>query len=274
MSRIPALLTTTVTALLPLPNPDADLSLVPTLCIPALNSEMPGPPRSGVAGLVEGVLGACSPGDLLDLRNWYLTLPTGPEGDPDDVFPPALFNFTSPWFRLTDARNGVVFTANVGGATTENSDYPRSELREMSGGQLAGWSNQRGTHTMTLRQAVTRIPQVKPHVVTAQIHDGNDDVMQIRLEGNQLAAQYDDGNSRVIIDPSYVLGTPYDLRITAANGRIEVHYNGALAAQIPRSGTGWYFKAGSYVQSNPQRGDAPDAVGEVVVYALQVNHAE
>jgi hypothetical protein len=273
VSRISALLTTTVTALLPSPIPDADLRLVPTVCIPVSTIVAPVPPRSGLAGLIEGLC-VRSPGDLLDLRNWYLTLPTGAEGDPDDVFPPALFSFTSTWFRLTDARNGVVFTANAGGATTENSDYPRSELREMSGGQLAGWSNQRGTHTMTIWQAITRVPQVKPHVVTAQIHDGNDDVMQIRLERNQLMAQYDDGHSRIIIDPSYVLGTPYNLRITAANGRIEVYYNGALAAEIPKSGTGWYFKAGSYVQSNPARGDAPDAVGEVVVYALQVNHAE
>jgi hypothetical protein len=96
-------------------------------------------------------------------------------------------------------------------------------------------------------------------VVAAQIHDAEDDDVEIRLEGRELIAQYNDGGTDVTIDPAYSLGTLYDLSITAANSRIEVHYNGRLAAEIPVAGDGWYFKAGSYVQSNPQRGDAPDA---------------
>jgi Alginate lyase len=212
------------------------------------------------------------PGDVLDLHNWYLTLPTGTTGSPDNVYPPELLTFSNQWFRLDDARDGVVFTANAGGATTKGSNYPRSELREMQGGKLASWSNVSGTHTMTLRQAITRLPLVKPHVVSAQIHDAEDDVVEIRLEGRELIAQYNDGGTDVTIDPAYALGTPYDLSITAANSRIEVHYNGRLAAEIPVAGDGWYFKAGSYVQSNPQRGDAPDAIGEVVIHSLGVEH--
>ena len=49
-------------------------------------------------------------------------------------------------------------------------------------------------------------------------------------------------------------------------------YNGTQKADIVTSGSGWYFKAGSYVQSNLSRGDAPDALGQVVLYALQVEH--
>jgi hypothetical protein len=33
-----------------------------------------------------------------------------------------------------------------------------------------------------------------------------------------------------------------------------------------------YFKVGSYVQSNPSRGDKPDAYGEVWVYNATVKH--
>ena len=213
------------------------------------------------------------PGDVLDLSNWYLTLPTGRERDPDDVYQPALATYVGSYFRLNDTRDGVVFTANAGGVTTPGSSYPRSELREMSGGNKASWSNVRGTHTLCVRQAVTRLPQVKPHVVTAQIHDAEDDIMMVRLEGERLIAEYRDGNGEVVIDPAYRLGTPYDLRIVAADSRVEVYYNGELKGDIPESGSGWYFKSGSYVQSNTDRGDRPDAVGEVVIYSLQVTHS-
>jgi hypothetical protein len=46
-----------------------------------------------------------------------------------------------------------------------------------------------------------------------------------------------------------------------------------LAATIPRSGSGWYFKTGSYLQSNLDRGGDPNAVAEVVICSLQVEHA-
>jgi hypothetical protein len=76
---------------------------------------------------------------------------------------------------------------------------------------------------------------------------------------------------KITIDPAYVLGTSYDLRITAAESRIEIFYNGRLAAEIPRSGSGWYR---AYVQSNPARGGDSDAAAEVVSYSLHVEHAE
>jgi poly(beta-D-mannuronate) lyase len=214
------------------------------------------------------------PADLIDLNNWYLTLPTGKKGDPDDVYPPALESFVDDWFRLNDARDGITFRANAGGATTKNSKYPRSELREMQGGELASWSNESGTHTMTLRQAVTRLPHTKPHVVTAQIHDEDSDVVMVRLEGTQLKVEYDDGGNEIVIDPNYELGTPYNLRIVATDRKVEVFYNDNQVADLPLSGDGWYFKTGSYVQSNPERGEAPDAVAEVILYSLNVEHSE
>jgi hypothetical protein len=76
----------------------------------------------------------------------------------------------------------VVFTADAGGVTTKNSTYPRSELREMNGDEMASWSNRTGTHTLSVRQAVTELPKAKPELVTAQIHDAESDVMEVRLE--------------------------------------------------------------------------------------------
>lgn len=104
---------------------------------------------------------------------------------------------------------------------------------------------------MTVREAITKLPEVEPHVVVAQIHDG---------EGE------------FILDPDYLLGTPFDVRITAADGRVEVAHNGQVAGEVPLAGEGWYFEAGTYTQSNPERGEAPEVVGQVVIYALDVTH--
>jgi hypothetical protein len=227
---------------------------------------------SATAAGADGKAGV--PGDLLSLENWYLTLPVGPAGDPESIDQPELLTYSGEHFELTPEGDGVVFRAHAGGVTTENSSYARSELREMAGGdEKAAWSNTSGTHTLETREAITKTPTAKPEVVAAQIHDGGDDVMQIRLEGQTLVAQYADGDEQIVIDPAYELGTPYDLRIVAANGGITVFYNGKQAAEIPRSGTSWYWKIGAYTQSNPEKGDPPDAVGEVVVYSLAVEHS-
>lgn len=216
---------------------------------------------------------AAKPGDLIDLENWFLTLPIGPAGDPDSIDQPELLDYRSEWFDLTPDRTGVVFRAPAGGVTTKNSKYPRSELREMNGEEKAAWSNTEGTHTLETRQAITAVPRAKPEVVSAQIHDGGDDVLQIRLERSTLVAQYDDGREQIVIDPVYRLGTPYDLRIVAANGRITVFYNGQRRAEIERSGSSWYWKIGAYTQSNPERGEDADAEGVVVVYSLSIEHS-
>jgi hypothetical protein len=232
----------------------------------------PLPPALPEVAPPDGQGAANKPGDLLDLENWFLTLPIGPPGDPDSIDQPELLDYESEWFDLTPDGSGVVFRAPAGGVTTKNSKYPRSELREMNGEEKAAWSNTEGVHTLESRQAITKVPPAKPEVSATQIHDGGDDVMQIRLEGSTLVAQYADGDEQIVIDPAYELGTPYDLKIVAADGRITVTYNGEQRAEIERSGSSWYWKVGAYTQSNPERGDDPDAVGEVVVYSLSIEH--
>jgi hypothetical protein len=212
------------------------------------------------------------PGDVIDLAPWYLTLPTGKQGSPDTVENPALAKFTNDFFKLNTTRDGVVFSARGDGVTTKNSKYPRSELREMNGSEKAAWSNTTGSHTLDVCEAITKVPSAKPEVVGAQIHDAEDDVLQIRLEGQTLMAQYDDGKSETVIDPAYELGTPYNVRIVAADGKVDVLYNGQKKAELPLKGSGWYWKVGAYVQSNTSKGDA-DSVGEVTVYSLKCVHA-
>jgi Alginate lyase len=213
---------------------------------------------------------ASMPGQLIDPHDWYLTLPTGKKGSPDTIDGSKLATYHSEFFDLNAQRNGIVFHAGTDGVTTKNSHYPRSELREMNGGEKASWSNETGTHEIDVREAFTKLPDAKPEVVGVQIHDASDDVLQIRLEGKTLMVQYHDGKSEAVLDPNYQLGTPFDTRIVAADGKVDVFYNGAKKAELPLSGSGWYWKVGAYVQSNGSHGDGADSAGEVTVYRADV----
>ena len=216
---------------------------------------------------------ASMPGQLIDTNDWYLTLPTGQQGSPDTIDGPQLATFHNKFFALNGQRNGIVFSAGADGVTTKNSHYPRSELREMNGAEKASWSNTSGTHVIDVREAFTKLPEAKPEVVGVQIHDAEDDVMQIRLEGKTLMVQSNDGKTETVLDPDYQLGTPFDTKIIAADGKVDVLYNGQKKASLPLSGSGWYWKVGAYVQSNASKGDGPASTGEVTVYRANVTHS-
>ena len=144
----------------------------------------------------------------------------------------------------------------------------------MNGTEKAAWSNTSGRHTLELCEAITKVPNGgKPEVVAAQIHDGNDDVLQIRLEDKTLIAQYADGEQTVVLDDAYQLGTPYSLTIDASDSTVVVFYNDQQKADLPLAGDGWYWKVGAYVQSNVEHGADPGAIGEVVVHSVRVTHS-
>jgi Alginate lyase len=249
----------------------------PTTEAPAPTSEPPAENKDADKDDKEGGLGEAVaravrfPAQIIDASKWYLTLPTGSEGQPDTV--EDLSTYASKWFQLNDAKDGVVFTANAGGATTVNSHYPRSELREMTGGEKASWDASSGTHTMELEEAITKTPATKPDVISAQIHGGDDDVMQIHLSGSRLTVKYADGDKETVLDPAYKLGERFRVKIQSAAGQVKVWFNGEMKATLPISGAGNYFKAGAYVNSNPEKGADPSDVGQVVIYGLKISHS-
>jgi len=234
---------------------------------------------SGTSPAVDGSNDAAKagvPAQLLDLLNWKLTLPVGSPGSPTEIEQPELASYELvPYFHLNPARDGVLFRAHAGGVTTSGSSYPRSELREMQnrGADLAAWSTASGIHTMTITEAILQTPVVKPHVVAGQIHDASDDVVMIRLEGTNLFVE-GGGNDLGTLKPDYQLGTRFTVRLSASAGHIRIYYDDLTTPKVDvaRSTSGCYFKAGAYTQSNPSRGDAPDAYGEVVIFALDVTH--
>lgn len=217
------------------------------------------------------------PAMLLDLSHWKLTLPvdTDRHGRPDEIQPSELYSFVDVHhFFVNEEAKGVVFRAYCGGATTKGSKYPRCELREITtnANVRGAWGTDDGiTHTMTMIVAITKTPPIKSHVVCAQIHDAGDDVVMVRLEENKLFIERN-SHAPVALDTNYILSTPFLLKIQAADGQIRVWHDGGLKMNWKVLAKGCYFKAGCYTQSNPDKGDAPDSFGEVVIYRLKVSH--
>lgn len=217
------------------------------------------------------------PAELLG-GSWYLTLPTGKQGDPDTVRQPQLAKYMSKYFDLTPAGDGAVFRAWHGGVTTSGSPNPRSELRECTAGgsSLAKWSAAKGTHTLTVEGQVNRLTKVRPHVVLWQVHGDDDDVCVFRLEGSKLWITNGDDNHGHLVTDQLLLGQRYELKGQFANGTARFWFNGSsVDYQVRSSDSGCYFKAGCYLQSNPKSapGESTSEYAEVVVYRAVVTHA-
>lgn len=217
---------------------------------------------------------AAPPAKLLDLSAWKLTIPAAVSGSAHaaEIRQPELNTFQQADVFFTTT-GGVVFRAPCGGATTKGSHYPRCELREMlapGSESPAAWSTDDDLlHVMTAELAVTHLPAVKPHVVCAQIHDAKDDLIMVRVERTKLLVERKKAED-VLLDRHYQLATPFKLRIEAGKGRIKAYYNDALKMDWPNSTSRCYFKIGCYTQSNPAKGDRPDAYGEVVVRQVRL----
>lgn len=223
------------------------------------------------------------PANILNLTNWKITLPidgSDSGSDADEIKQPALATYSiDPYFKNNATNTGVQFRAHTGGATTSGSGYPRSELREMTsnGTVNASWSSGSGTHTMEIDQAITHLPVVKPHIVAGQIHDGSDDVIVFRLEGQKLFIDIN-GSDGPTLNSAYVLGTRFKVKFVVSGNQTKCCYNDVLKYTLSKSYSGAYFKAGAYTQSscksggNPGPSESCSAYGEVVIYNLTVTH--
>lgn len=220
------------------------------------------------------------PADLIDLQNWKLTIPLGNSEKPTEIRQPSLNTYVlDPWFVLHPEKTAIIFRAPVSAVTTKGSNYPRSELREMTnnGQTNASWSSTVGRHTMTVEQAITAVPKTKQHVVAGQIHDADDDIIVIRLEYPNLYINVD-GKNVYTLDSNYTLGKRFQFSFDVANGKTSVYYNNSSKPVYTLTQTyrGAYFKAGVYTQSNCSKEKSTDCtpqnLGEVILYGVTVTH--
>lgn len=212
-----------------------------------------------------------TPLDLIpELRTWTVMLPRGSEGDPDN-------DYAGDWGNIPDlffARdNAVVLRCPADGVTSGGSDYPRTELRQMVDTEWtkAAWPSS-GAHTLTCDLAIdTRGLTTRPRISAMQIHDGGDDVMQLIYErGVGLGVSHKDGNAWELLWRDYRDAQAFRCAIGAVDDHITVNINGLRLLDIPKSGSGWYWKVGTYIQSGGQskHHEPEGAYGEVVLYSL------
>lgn len=227
-----------------------------------------------------------TPHDVLPMDYWKITMPfTSANGNTDGNtnnagevdWSDGLSSYErSPYFTNSGC-NYVQFRAHVGGATTNGSGYPRTELREMNyRGNEASWSSGSGTHTMEVDLRVTALPPVKSHITIAQIHDGDDDVITFRLEGSKLFLEID-GSDGPTATSSYSLGQRVKLKFVVSNNQTRAYYNGSLFHTLNKSYSGAYFKTGAYVQSacagdKDVSGESCSSYGEVEIFDIYLDH--
>jgi hypothetical protein len=221
------------------------------------------------------------PSEILDLSNWYLTLPVGEPKDPLDVYNPELKDFEhSVHFSVTEAGDAVKFNSFSGGSTTKNTNNPRTELREMVGKEQAKWSMKRGVHSMAFSGCTIALPTTRPSTVIGQIHRGSDDLIEIRCwipkkTTTPVIDVFHDNIIYGVLNPHYTLGERYDIKVVASKGVIKVFYGNMETPKlkIPATATSCFFKAGSYIQCNPTAHDAqPEEFTESWLYSLDVTH--
>ena len=199
-----------------------------------------------------------------------------------------------PYFHAKTNVDGlwcVQYHAPLDGATTSSgTEYARSELREMQQGATdntpkMSFDPKTGEHWIEAWIRVTSLPPNKPQVCVMQAHDPNDDTIMILTQKVNgvltLRLRYNGSDSGLpVLDSNYVVGREFYLKIRLLNGTTQVYYycpaTGSGSTSTPISttttfssaGTGWYYKAGCYNQSN----ETIDSTGMFKVEQRDLRH--
>jgi hypothetical protein len=239
----------------PTPTPDPTPDPTPT----------PGP----TAGLPSEVVG----------RKWTVMAPFSKAGSTDSpenlqILKAETDSRYKSVFYVSD--KGVVFKTRADGVHSPNSKYPRCELREMKDEAWTNgsWSNASGTHTLEGTYSIRHTLVKRPQLCFAQMHDASDDVFECCYDAGKLVCFYEDKAKTIILEPAYIEGTTFSVKLVASGGKTDVYYNGQLKGSVPKSGSGLYWKSGCYLQSNVANwAEAPDAYGEVTISSLKLSVA-
>ncbi|HBI22116.1 MAG TPA: hypothetical protein DDY37_05980 [Legionella sp.] len=252
------------------------------------------------------------PSSNFNLKNWKLTmpLPLGNQSNAIIVTQPTLSGIPaensgytkSPYFFTEPAIGAMKFFTPLNGATTKNSDYPRTEFSEILNWTIGAYS----THTMVASVLVSQVPPSKK-IVIGQIHHkavtdayGNKvsakPLFKITYDLNKLdpnkapcgGCVY--GQVRTIpgqnkylkivnLAKNIPLNKMFIYRLTLLkDGSLTLKVNdSSMTAKIntsKKNTIGWgvqnlYFKAGLYIIDN---GTSNTAGGTVSFYSLQIKH--
>lgn len=259
-------------------------------------------------GLVEGV-------DYflphIDLNNWKVTLPIG---NPTEVKPPAILDYGNDEvlkpYMFNDSTDASLVFYTVPNASTPNSSYSRTELREqmVPGSNNTNWTFEQGGR-MKGRLAVTDISKDandKPHrVIVMQIHGRLTNAQRDLIGENDnnappmLKIYWQNGIVRVKtkvlkdenVSETDVLSTaawgdddgynfkeevnkePFTLEIITSQGRMEIILNDDESVVYEGIDIErWGVFENYFKAGNYLQSRAEDAFSEVKYYELEVTH--
>jgi hypothetical protein len=226
---------------------------------------------------------ALPPGSNYDLSGFTLQLPL-PDGDSvEQISDPELRTYTSDYF-YTGEDGAMVFWCPVTGATTLNSHYPRTELRERAAG--GDWAIT-GHHKLSASFKMLENPASKGTII-GQIHGkatgGTSEVLKLEwTSDNEIVAsveQNDDPAKQINHTMgSYELGELISYTFELNDAVLDITVSGAAGDakySTPYTAASWladqyYFKLGSYVQLDT--GPATDG-GRVAFYSFEIEHGQ
>jgi hypothetical protein len=211
----------------------------------------------------------------IDLTAWKLSLPeTNDNGDAASLEPAT---FKAPW--MTPAPDGgLMFWAPSSGATTKNSNHPRTELQS-----LTYFNAGTGIHTLAASLTLLRLPQDGRGMIVGQIHGAGQTssvpYVMLRVQDNNLRVvvkQVGKGSKLInypLLD-DVGLNSELDYTITdLGNGSMTfaATINGqtrqtAAPVQAKFLGKTVRFQAGDYQQANASAG--PQDGGRVILGRL------
>lgn len=224
-----------------------------------------------------------SPGGNFDLGIWDLQLPIGSPGSPTTIHSSALVGddgYSNGAYFWTDKVDGsMTFWDPEKGVTTPNSNYARSELREMNrDGSAANWSLS-GTHRLS---AELRVVSVTKNVCVGQIHLGSGGsstkpLIELYYHSNgDIVAGVEnspDGGQTTHTLTNVPMGQHWTYTIAVENNQIKVTVNGHTTTYGIEGGFfsyRQYFKAGDYNQS---ASSSTSNGAKVKFYSLNVSHS-
>jgi len=242
-----------------------------------------------------------APGQLYDLSNWVLQLPSGTPSNVDQVSQPALKTYTSKYFFTNPATNEMTFWCPVNGVHTGGSQYPRTELRESynvpgNNDGHGSWTF-KGFHQMNVTMKVLQEPASKT-ITIGQAHAqsiGSKTIsgacsiviefewiagkLSARLRGAPTSVTANDcGTASVNFPQTYAVGETFSYSLVVQDKTVKIWTSKGGWSPVhsyswwSNSGanTYWlYFKAGDYVQDT---GSSSTVGGKTSISVLKTKH--
>jgi alginate lyase len=225
-----------------------------------------------------------APGGNFTLSVWELQEPTGSPGSPTTISPSRLkgaSGYQDKYFYTDSSDGSMTFWDPENGVHTPNSNYSRSELREMnSNGSAASWGLP-GTHKLSATVKITKVPS---SVCVGQIHASEGSgttkpLIELYYHSNgDIVAGIENGpgggqTPHTVGHVSLNTKWSYVISVTGGN-TINIQINGGSTQKfaIPSGWNGYpqYFKAGDYNQTASSDGSKGATVH---FYALTVSHS-